>query len=290
MGIGWDWGTALGGGLALGPLGFVGGGLAGGSTNDSTGNSYVKDASDWLFGTGESGYQTMGSPNDVQWLEKNPGTWDAMYAQLGDQSAEAKGNMGSWEQYLRGLNLNTEAYDPNAYYNQFLGQSGQLADLVSGQMSPLTQSLNAVAARQAALGGEAALFAMPGARNSGAGMAAFGQAYADPYAQALAQLQSAQLQGTLGLWGNALGLNSSGQQFKTAQANQAAQAQYAQQMQAAQQMAAMYGNLYGQFSGQQAGMASDQMAMWQPTYAATSPDTGFLGKIAPYAPLIGAFL
>ena len=152
----------------------------------------------------------LGSPEDVQFQDLT-GNWGSAYGNLGAAAQQGQAGMRDWEAYLRGLT--PEGYDPNAYFTQFLGQSGQLADLVSGQMNPLTQSLNAVAARQAALGGEAALMAMPGARNSGAGMASYAQAYADPFAQAQAQLQQQQLQGTLGLWGNAMGLNSSGQQF-----------------------------------------------------------------------------
>jgi hypothetical protein len=283
----WDWGNAFKG-LWGGVPGFLANGFLGGTSEN--GKTGWENAGDYLLGSDETTYTTVGDPTDVQWLERTPGQWDSMYTQLGQQAQGAQTSMGDWENYLKGLGLQTEAYDPNAYYQQFLGQAGGLADLVSGQMNPLSQSLNGIAARQAALGGEAALSAMPGARHSGAGMAAFGQAYADPFAQAQAQLQSAQLQGTLGLWGNAMGLNSSGQQFKTGQANQAAQAQYAAQMQAAQNMAAMYGGLYGQFSGQQAQMAGDQMTQWQPTYIADAPDTGLLGKLAPFAPLVSAFL
>ena len=102
----------------------------------------------------------------------------------------------------------TQNMDPNAYMNMFMNQAGGLSNLVSGANAPLAQSLNALAAQSARAGGEQALAAMPGLGRSGAASAAFGQAYATPFAQAAAQNQQNQLQGTLGLWNNALGLNA----------------------------------------------------------------------------------
>jgi len=168
---------------------------------------------------------------------------------------------GTYNQTQNGYNQNAQAmgqyaglssgYDPNAYMNQFMGQSEGLSNLVSGANAPLQQSLNAIASRQAALGSEAALAAMPGAANSGAGMAAFGQAYADPFAQAQAQLQQNQLQGTLGLWDQAMGQNANAQQF---------------QAQNYGNMANMYGGLAGQNLAAQTQLASDASAWYQPTY------------------------
>lgn len=107
----------------------------------------------------------------------------------------------------------TGAYDPNAYMNQFLGQAEGLANMAQGATAPLGQMLSAIANREARLGGEAALAAMPGAANSGAGMAAFADAYASPFAQAAAQTQQAQLGLTGNLWNQAMGQNANAQQF-----------------------------------------------------------------------------
>jgi hypothetical protein len=86
------------------------------------------------------------------------------------------------------------AFDPNAYMNQFMGQQAGLSNIVSGQLAPLQQALNSQAARSAAMGSEAAMAALgPGTRNSGAAMAAYGDAYANPFAQAALQTQQAQL-------------------------------------------------------------------------------------------------
>jgi len=108
------------------------------------------------------------------------------------------------------------SYDPNAYYTQFLGQANGLSDLVSGQNSNLQGTLNNIASRQARMGGEAALASMPGMRKSGAAMASFGDAYANPFATAQAQLQQNQLQGTMDLWQRALTENAAGQNARLA--------------------------------------------------------------------------
>lgn len=125
--------------------------------------------------------------------------------------ANAQAN-GAWDKYS---NL-VDTYDPNSYLNAFLAQSGGLANMVSGLNAPLAQSLDAIAARDARLGGEAALAAMPGMRGSGAAMAAFGDAYANPFAKAQAQLQQNQLEGTLALWDSVINgnLTSYGDQLR----------------------------------------------------------------------------
>jgi hypothetical protein len=187
--------------------------------------------------------EKVGKASDVKFVDptgqyaKGMNTLEGAYGQ----------NLGQANQYAAAAG----AYDPNAYMNQFLGQAEGLSNLVSGQMSPLTQSLNGIATRQAALGSEAALSSMPGAANSGAGMAAFGQAYADPFAQAQAQLQSQQLEGTLGLWNNALGLNSQSQ-LGAAQNNT--------------NLANTYAGLAGTGLSGYGQMAAGTGGMWQPTY------------------------
>jgi hypothetical protein len=99
-------------------------------------------------------------------------------------------------------------YDPNAYMTLFNSQAGGLSDLVNSRSGALGSTLEQIANRQSRLGGEAALASMPGMRNSGAAMAAFGQAYADPFANAQAQLQQNQLQGTMSLWEQAMRQNA----------------------------------------------------------------------------------
>jgi hypothetical protein len=156
---------------------------------------------------GDAGYSTMGKASDTQWVDPT-------------------GNYAKQQESLANL-TSQSAYD------QFMGQSDALANVAQGSTSQLTQSLNAVAARQAALGGEAALAAMPGASQSGAGMAAYGQAYADPFAQAQAQIQSKQVDLTGQLWNTAYNNNAT---------------------------------TYNNALSQQTSMAQQQGSMWSPTY------------------------
>ena len=135
-------------------------------------------------------YQEVGSSNDVKFVDPTG-------------------------QYMTALNGLQGTTDPNAYMQQFLGQSGALSSLVSGAQSPLQQSLNARAAEQARLGGESSLASMPGLRNSGAGMAAFGNAYAQPFADVQNQLGQQQLNLTGNLWSQAMGANA--QQYSNLQ-------------------------------------------------------------------------
>ena len=150
------------------------------------------------------------------------------------------------------------AYDPNAYMNQFLGQSAGLANLAQGATSQLGQSLNAIAERNARLGSEAALAAMPGAANSGAGMAAFADAYASPFADAAAKTQEAQLGLTSQLWNQAMGNNASAQQYQASLAAQLASL--------ASNNAGLYGNLANGALGNYAQLASGMGSIYTPTY------------------------
>lgn len=145
-------------------------------------------------------------------------------------------------QFMGGLNAFQNRYgqlsdNPNAYMDQFMGQQGGLANIAQGASQQLGQSLNANAAESARLGGEAALAAMPGQRFSGAAQAAFGQAYAQPFAEAAAQRNAAQLGLTGQLWNQAMGQNA---------------ANYQQQL-------GISGQNYGSLAGQ-TGM------VYQPTY------------------------
>ena len=123
---------------------------------------------------------------------------------------------GALDQFKQGFTDRQGNFDPNAAFNQFMGQSPGLMNMVEGATGPLSQMMDASAQRDAKLGGEAALASMPGGMNSGAGMAAFGQAYADPFAKAAIGTQQAQLnmlnplmqgsmQGQYGLMNNAMG-------------------------------------------------------------------------------------
>lgn len=177
----------------------------------------------------------LGSANDVSFVDPTGQYKNALTAM---QNAYGQ-NTNQLQQYS----------DPNAYMNAFLGQSGNLANIVSGATSPLQQQLNAVAARQASLGGEAALAAMPGAQNSGAGMAAFGEAYASPFAQAQSQIANQQLGLTGNLWNQAMG-------------------QYGNQY---SNLANIYGNAANQALGNYGQLAGSMGSIYQPQYYSTAP-------------------
>lgn len=134
-------------------------------------------------------------------------------------------------------------YDPNKAMNQFLGQSQGLANMVAGQTGPVGQMLTDAANRNSRIGGEAALAAMPGARNSGAGMAAFGDAYSKNFSDAAIQTQQAQL----GLLSPLLN-QSMGNQFDLMKTGLSG---------------------YGQ-------MASQQGQFYMPTYRTTNPFAGLM--------------
>ncbi len=195
--------------------------------------------------------EDVGKTGDYKFMDPTgrfAGTYDAA-------SNQHNQNMGLMGQYGQQAMAAGQGYDPNAYMNQFMNQSGDLSNLVNSQNGQLQGALNAIAGRQAQLGGEAALAAMPGGANSGAGMAAFGQAYADPFAQAQAQLQQNQLQGTLGLWNQAMGANSQ---------NQLANTQF--QIDPALQMAGQYGQQAANNFGVMGQLGSESGAWYQPTY------------------------
>ena len=84
-------------------------------------------------------------------------------------------------------------FNPQAAMDAFLGQTPGLTNAVAGATGPISQMLSAQAARNARLGGEAALAAMPGGMNSGAGQYAFGDAYSKAFSDAAIQTQQAQL-------------------------------------------------------------------------------------------------
>lgn len=117
--------------------------------------------------------------------------------------------MDPTNQFMGALNrFGAQSADPDAYFRQFMAQQGGLANIAQGASSQLGQSLNQNAAEAARLGGEAALAAMPGQRFSGAAQSAFGQAYAQPFAEAAAQRNAAQLGLAGNLWNQAMGQNA----------------------------------------------------------------------------------
>lgn len=92
--------------------------------------------------------------------------------------------------------------DPNSSFNAWLNQSGGLANAAQGATAPLTQSLNALAERQAQAGVQnaATQFNNMGAGRSGAANRAMGEAAITPFAQANAQIADRQLGLTQNLW------------------------------------------------------------------------------------------
>jgi hypothetical protein len=215
-------------------LGMVGGGIMGGSTSK------------------------VGSVSDVKFTDPSGQYGAGMNYMLGQYGS----NLGMADQAVNKAYGIAGAYDPNAYMTQFLGQAPGLANLVSGPNSALEQELNAIASREAKLGSEAALASIPGAANSGAGLNAFGTAYATPFANVNAQLGQNQLEGTLGLWNNALGLNAQ---------NQNAATQYG--LNAASLGAGTYGGLASSALGNYGQLAAGTGGLWQPTY---QKNPGFL--------------
>ena len=102
------------------------------------------------------------------------------------------------------------ANGPMGLYNQ---NANQVLGQVAGLSGPLQQTLSGIARYQAnnALNATASNFANQGALGSGAAAQAFGQALANPFAQAQAQLQQGQLQAGSGALGQLMGL--SGQSY-----------------------------------------------------------------------------
>jgi len=182
------------------------------------------------------------------------GNMQNAYNQLGNEYNFNKGQMG---QYGTAAIQAAASYNPNSYMNAFLNSTGGLSNAVSGQNSQLQQSLNALARKQAAEGvnAQAQNFSNMGALNSGAAMASMGEAMANPYAQVQAQLQQNQLQGTLGLYNNAMNNYASGFQNQ-AQLNTNANLN----------LANMYGGQYAGALNQYGNLGSGFGTIVAPTY------------------------
>jgi len=126
---------------------------------------------------------------------------DNTYSEVGGpNSADKVKFVDPTGQYQNQLNQQQGAFtdaqgkmDPNAAYNAFMGQVPGLANAVMGPTSQISQMLTAQAERNSKLGGEAALAAMPGGADSGAGRYAFGDAYGKAFSDAAIQTQQAQL-------------------------------------------------------------------------------------------------
>jgi hypothetical protein len=97
---------------------------------------------------------------------------------------------------------------PMGLYNQ---NANSVMNQVAGLSGPLQDTLSGLAKYQAnnALNASASNFANLGALGSGAGAQAFGQALANPFAQAQATLQGSQLNAASGALGQLMGLSSS---------------------------------------------------------------------------------
>ena len=145
------------------------------------------------------------------------------------------------------------ALNPNAAYNAFQGQQGGLMNMAAGAYAPLTQQLNALAARQAEEGMQnaATQFNAMGAGRSGAANRAMGEAAANPFAQVAAQQQQNQLNLGGDLWRQGFGQQSQLQ-------NLAAQ---------------LYGGLYGQGAQGFGNMAAQTGGVITPDYE-YRPGTG----------------
>lgn len=223
-------------------------------------------------------YEIVGSPEDFKFMQDiNPATGRSYFqdaiaaAQSGGQRAREGFQTAYGAAMERPTDMTGQNFNRNAFMNNFLGNEGALAQVAQGRTSALGNTLNHIAARQARLGGEAALAAMPGAKNSGAGMAAFGEAYANPFAQAQAQQQAAQLGLYQNLAGQAMNQYGANEQFGTDLMKQY-DFQNALQKNAYQDRAAQLASqLAGQeqaYAGLEGQLASGATQWYQPTYAA----------------------
>jgi hypothetical protein len=126
--------------------------------------------------------------------------------QFADPTGQFQGgidNAGQFQRFGQGMLQR----DPQSFMNQFNASAAGLSNMVSGQMSPLQQQLNALAADQARRGAEAAgqAFGDAGALGSGAASRALGTAMATPFAQTQAQLGQQQIGLTGNLWQQSMG-------------------------------------------------------------------------------------
>lgn len=233
---------------------------------DAAGNNTPKPSMDWMPAVAGA----AGLAGIAGGILGGGGGWNGSYRNIVDAKdygfTDYNGNMqGAYDRFMNEANFNQAQmgqyagqvgnvqsnYDPNAYMNQFLNSTGGLANAVSGQNSQLQQSLNAIASRQAAEGvnAQAQNFAGMGALNSGAAMAAMGDAMAQPFAQVQSQLQQNQLQGTLGLYNNAMGNYAQGNQFGAQNQLQAGMANQNANLGLAGMYAGNYQNNMGQLGG-----------------------------------------
>lgn len=170
-------------------------------------------------------------------------------------------NAGQFQQF--GQNMLQQ--DPQAFMNQFNASAAGLSNMVSGQMSPLQQQLNALAADQAQRGAEAAgqAFGDAGALGSGASSRALGTAMATPFAQAQAQLGQQQIGLTGNLWQQSMGQYAQNQNLM----NQLGAQMMGQGMQAGNALRGQMGGLVAPQYEYQPGMwdhAKDIMGMAMP--------------------------
>jgi hypothetical protein len=159
------------------------------------------------YGQNGSGYNQLGSASDVKFTDPT-----------GDFAKQLSSLQG--------------ASSGNSWMNDFIKSAPALESL-AGPDSNYANQLKGLAAETAKQGGEAALAAQ-GGPNSGAAQAAFGEAYAQPFAQASADLTKQALGNVQSLYGSALqGYNTS----------------------------------YNDAMNNASGMASKTGEMWSPTYA-----------------------
>jgi hypothetical protein len=163
-------------------------------------------------------------PMDTTWAGKN----DQIIGISGQNAAR---NYGMVDPLGAAANLSSSLYGPGGgvstgpmgIYNQ---NANNVMGQVAGLSGPLADTLSGIARTQAgnALNTTASNFANMGALGSGAGAQAMGEAMANPFAQAQAQLQGSQLSAAGGALQSLLGLsgNSYGNAMNSANALMAA--------------------------------------------------------------------
>lgn len=207
----------------------------------------------------------LGSPGDVNFIDPTGQYGAALERMLSESNWMKDQFAASAGQGAPPIDVSGISYDPEAATRRFLASAPGISNLVSGATSSLETSLRDIARREATLGGEAALAGMPGLRNSGAAMAAYGSAYADPFARVVSDIQGRQLGLTGSLWGQSMADYAAGEGARVV-AEQSRIDALLRQRELQQQEQALYGQLYGQTLSGYGQIAAGMGGMWQPQY------------------------
>ena len=158
----------------------------------------------------------MSSPSSEMQYDQNAASAGKKDTIVGISGQEAANRYGFVDPLSAASGLSGSLYGPGgAVANGPMGVYNQNANGVMNQVAglsgPLEQTLSGIASRMSnqALDTTAGNFATMGALNSGAGMAAMGEAMASPFANAQAQLQGSQLSAASGALQQLLGLSGS---------------------------------------------------------------------------------